>query len=68
MICPIVEGKEKLLAPKLNSLQKVIGHHKTKVSIPGVDVGSYYMNKNFVHAKNEQQYTIGWHPYVVDLL
>jgi hypothetical protein len=53
MICIIVEGKKKLLALKLNSLQKLIGHHKAKVSIPRVDVGSYYMNKNFVHAKNE---------------
>ncbi len=54
MICIVVEGKEKLSAPKLNSLQKFFGHHKAKVSILGVDVGSYYMNKNFVHAKNEQ--------------
>jgi hypothetical protein len=53
MICTIVEGKEKFLAPKLNSLQKHNNHRKTKVSILGVDAGSYFMNKNFVHAKNE---------------
>lgn len=54
MICIVVEGKKNLLAPKLNSLQKLFGHHKAKVSIIGVDVGSYYVNKFFVHAKNEQ--------------
>ncbi len=68
MICTIVEGKEKFLAPKLNSLQKHNNHRKTKVSILGVDAGSYFMNKNFVHAKNEQQYTTSGCPFVVDLL
>jgi hypothetical protein len=45
-ICTVVEGKEKLLAPKLDILQKHISHRKAKVSIPRVDPSSYYMNKN----------------------
>jgi hypothetical protein len=41
---------------------------KAKVSIPRVDVNSYYMNKNCVHAKNEQQYTIGQCLSIMNLL
>ncbi len=54
MICTVVEGKEKLLAPKPDTLQKHISHRKAKVSIPKVDPNSYYMNENCMHAKNEQ--------------
>jgi hypothetical protein len=45
-----VERKQKLLAPKLNSLLKHAGWEKEKVSMLRVDVGSYYSNKNSVHA------------------
>lgn len=34
MICIVVDGKEKLLTPKLDSLRKHVSHHKAKVSIP----------------------------------
>jgi hypothetical protein len=39
MVCTFVEGKEKLLAPKLDSFLKHQGHHKVKKSMPRVDVG-----------------------------
>jgi hypothetical protein len=68
MICTIVEGKEKLLAPKLNRLQKHVIHCKAKVSIPILDASSCYMNKNYVHAKNEQQYTTSQCPSIMNLL
>jgi hypothetical protein len=55
MICTFVEGKEKLIAPKLDSFLKHVGHWKCKVSMPGVDASSCYMNTNYVHSKNERQ-------------
>jgi hypothetical protein len=57
MICTSIEGKNKLLAPKVDNLLKHVGCRKCKVSMPGVDARSYYMNKNFVHSNNEMQYT-----------
>jgi hypothetical protein len=54
MICTFVVGKDKLLAPKLNNLLKHVGPQKCKVSMLGVNVGYYYMNKNYVHSKNER--------------
>ncbi len=68
MICIVVEGKEKLLAPKLDTLQKHISHRKAKVSNPRVNHSSYYMNKNYMHAKNEQQYTTSQCPSIMNLL
>jgi hypothetical protein len=57
MVCTFVEGKNKMLAPKLDNLLKYQGHHKAKVSMFGVDHGSFYFNKDYVHAKNEGCYT-----------
>ncbi len=57
MVCTFVEGKEKLLAPKLDSLLKHQGCCKAKVYVPMVDVDNFYSNKNFIHVKNEQCYT-----------
>jgi hypothetical protein len=67
-ICTFVEGKYKLLAFKLNNFLNHVGHWKCKVSMLGVDVGSYYMNKNYVHSKNERQYTISQRPFVLNLV
>jgi hypothetical protein len=39
MVCTFVEGKEKLLAPKLDSLLKHQGCCKTKKSMLAVDAG-----------------------------
>ncbi len=60
IICKVrtkIKGKEKLMAPKLDSLQKHGGERKALVAILGVcSVGEYYMNKYFFHAKNERLY------------
>ncbi len=60
IICKVrtkIKGKKKLMAPKLDSLQKHGGERKALVAILGVcSVGEYYMNKYFVHAKNERLY------------
>jgi hypothetical protein len=53
-----VESNEMLLISKLHRLEKYNSHYKTKVSMPNVDVGFYYMNKKIIHAKNEWQYNI----------
>ncbi len=34
----------------------------------GVDAGACYMNTNYVHSKNERQFTIGQRLFVLDLL
>jgi hypothetical protein len=65
---PFVEGKEKLLAPKLDSLLKHQGCHKAKKSMLGVDVGQFYFNKNSVHVKNEHAYMVVDNPSVLDHL
>jgi hypothetical protein len=49
-VCTYVEGKQKLMATKLDSLFKHQGHRKAKVPMPGVDARSFYFNKNYVHA------------------
>ncbi len=41
MICTSIEGKDKLLAPKLNSLLKHAGRWKCKVSMPSVECSPY---------------------------
>jgi hypothetical protein len=43
-----MEGKEKLLVSKLDSLLKHVDYRKCKVSIFGVAVNSYFMNQNLV--------------------
>jgi hypothetical protein len=67
-IACFVEGKEKLLAPKLDSLLKHQGHRKAKKSMPGVDVGQFYFNKDYVHAKNEHAYMVVDNSFVLDRL
>ncbi len=53
MVCTFVEGKEKLLAPKLDNFL-----NKTKKSMPRVHANQFYFNKDYVHTKNECGYTI----------
>ncbi len=53
-VCSIIEGKEKLLAPKLDNLWKHANRKKTLTNIQGVyKVSEYYMNKDLVRAKNK---------------
>jgi hypothetical protein len=67
MIYTFVERKDKLLTFKLDSLFTHVDRWKCKISMLGVDASSYYMNKNYVHSKNERQYTISQRPSVLDL-
>jgi hypothetical protein len=48
-----VEGKEKLLAPKLDILLKHKGHREAEESRPKVDVSGFFFNKDSIHVKNE---------------
>jgi hypothetical protein len=56
-MCTFVEGKEKLLAPKLDNLLKHQGYHKAKESRPKVDASGFFFTKNSIHVKNERCYT-----------
>lgn len=56
IVCTFVEGKEKLLAPKLDSLLKHQGYCKAKVYVPMVDASNFYSNKDSIHVKNERCY------------
>jgi hypothetical protein len=67
MICKLVEGKEKLVVLKLNSILKHAHKHKCKVFMFWVYVGFYYVNKNLVHSKNEHQYITSDQPFILDL-
>jgi hypothetical protein len=44
-----LKEKYKLLAPKLDNLFKQQGCWKVKVSIPNVDGGTCYFDKNLMH-------------------
>ena len=48
-ICSDVEGKDKLLVSKLDSLYKHCGRHKAKTSFGKVVVGKHYFLSNNVH-------------------
>ncbi len=45
----VVEGKEKLLNPKLDGLNKHLGKRKSLVVHSGVAVGEYYQIKKNQH-------------------
>jgi uncharacterized protein (DUF2164 family) len=56
MICSIVEGKDKFLSSKLDTLQKHVGWKKIFVDFIGIAIGGWYYNKESTHAKNEKLY------------
>ncbi len=55
-ICTFVEGKENVLAPKVDSLINHVGNKKATTFMPSVDVDFHYYNKNLMHTKNEPIY------------
>jgi hypothetical protein len=57
-ICSNIEGKPKLLAPKLNTFLKHVGHCKTTIPSFGIVIGENFYYKNVTHAKNERIYSI----------
>jgi hypothetical protein len=48
-----IEGHEKILVPKFDSLQKHVGRCKCKVAWLGCAMGQYFMSTESQHAKNE---------------
>ncbi len=52
-ICTFVEGKEKILVPKLDNLLKHVGHKKCMVSVPTIDARFYNFNKDFMHTTKD---------------
>ncbi len=48
-----IEGHEKILVPKFDSLQKHASWHKYKVAWLGCVMGQYFMSTESQHAKNE---------------
>jgi hypothetical protein len=55
-ICTKVSGKDKLLAPKFDSLCKHASRKKFTSPMPGVPKGTFYYAKDCQHAKNELLY------------
>ena len=53
-ICSNVEGRDKLLVPKLDSLYKHCGRRKAKTSFGKVVAGEHYFLSNNVHVRNEK--------------
>jgi hypothetical protein len=43
-VCSVPEHCEKLFVPKLDGLQKHVGHRKAKHAYLGVHVGEYFMS------------------------
>jgi hypothetical protein len=66
-VCTKIKGKEKLMAHKLDNLWKHGGRRKKIMVIPKVyNVGEYYMNKDFIHAKNERLYATTKKDTIID--
>ena len=55
-ICIAVEGREKLLIPKIDSLWKHAGRRRALVNVGKVKKGNFYFLSTNVHVKNERIY------------
>jgi hypothetical protein len=55
-VCFLIDGKNKLLVTKLDSLWKHAGCCKTLVVMPRVKVGEHYFLKFNAHVANEKLY------------
>ncbi len=53
-VCYKVEGRDKLLVPKLDSLIKHLGMQKCTIARTGVVVGQYSICPTNSHVKNEK--------------
>jgi len=51
-VCSKVEGRKKLLIPKLDYLLKYLRRRKTTFAMPKVKIGKFYENKKCAHVKN----------------
>jgi len=66
-ICSAVEGKEKLLVSKLDSLIKHLGQRKCEKAKPRVKIVEYYLSPTNQHMKNEKLYACTSHDSIVTL-
>jgi hypothetical protein len=66
-ICNAIEGKEKLLVSKLDSLIKHLGQRKCVKAKPRVKIGEYYLNPTNQYVKNENLYASPGHDSIVTL-
>jgi hypothetical protein len=55
-VCAQIEGREKLLIPKINSLCKHAGCRKTLVLMPKVEVREHYFLKTIANVANDKLY------------
>jgi hypothetical protein len=55
-ICSQIEGRKKLLVPKLNSLIKHLSLRKCLVTRLGIVVWEYFLSPSNAHVKNEKVY------------
>jgi len=60
-VCFVVEGKEKLLMPKLDSLVKHLEVKKCIVVKLKVVIKQQYVCKTNAHVKNEHLFSFTWH-------
>jgi len=55
-VCSLIDGKDKLLVAKVDSLWKHAGYCKALVAMPKVKVGEHYFLKSNAHVVNEKIY------------
>jgi hypothetical protein len=55
-VCSFIDGKDKLLVAKLDSLWKHVGCRKALVAMSRVKVGEHYFLKSNAHVANEKLY------------
>lgn len=53
LMCTKIEGRDKLLVPKLDYLMKHVGCRKAKFTTVGAHcvVGQFYISKDYIHVK-----------------
>jgi hypothetical protein len=58
ILCTEVTGREKLLAPKWDTIQKHAGRRKTKKDLPhlGIKKGEFHVSEDCKHATNARLY------------
>jgi hypothetical protein len=57
-ICSEVEGREKILAPKIDGLWKHDGHRRALITFRSVKKGEHYFLATNQHVKNERRYFV----------
>lgn len=57
-VCSRIEGREKLLAPKINSLLKHVRRRKTTKEGDCLPMGQFFQNDDCQHMKNKRLHTM----------